>query len=137
METAAREFYASSKFLKNFDMQRFSAVWASLLGTGAGAIFLLLDDPGSEVLGALGGVVYPDPYSGDSIATEFFFFVREKSRGQGLKLYKLFEDWAKERGCLEVRMVHLTDLFPEQLDRLYRRLGFEPAEVHYVKRVAA
>ena len=78
-------------------------------------------------------MLYPDLYSGDLIATEFFWFVRAEVRGQGLKLYYAFEAWARARHCAQIRMVHLLDLMPERLAKVYRRLGYEPAETHYVK----
>lgn len=132
LETCAREFYASSRFLKKFDQTLFQAVWTHFLETGAGVIFLL-ETPEGEVAGALGGVVFPDLYSGELVATEFFWFVREGKRGSGLLLYRAFEEWAREKGCAEVRMVHLLDSMPEKLNRVYRHLEFTPTEVHYAK----
>lgn len=131
----AEAFYAASKFLKRFDLERFVAAWTALIEGGSGGVFLLVEDSG-EIAGTLGGVVYPDLYSGDLVATEFFWFVREGCRGKGLALYKAFEEWARARDCGEIRMVHLLDLMPEKLERVYRRLGFVPAEVHYVKELA-
>ncbi|HSW48631.1 MAG TPA: GNAT family N-acetyltransferase [Bryobacteraceae bacterium] len=131
MGGCAREFYASSRFLQGFDLDRFCAVWTELLANGTGVIFLLED--GGEVVGALGGVAYPDINSGELIATEFFWFIRDGARGQGLRLYRLFESWARERGCRQIRMVHLADLMPDKLDRVYRHLGFEPIEIHWAK----
>jgi GNAT superfamily N-acetyltransferase len=132
LEPLGRQFYEQSKFLRHLDWGRFCALWAGLLAADTGVIFQLFDGAG-QLSGLLGGVAYPEPYSGNLIATEFFWFVQESSRGKGLSLYKAFEQWARQRGCSEIRMVHLVDLMPEKLERVYRHLGFEPAEVHYVK----
>lgn len=127
----AAEFYASSKVLKRFDPDRFVSLWTGLLDN-AGVIFLLEQD--SAIAGALGGVVYPDAYSADLVATEFFWFVREGHRGRGgISLYRSFEDWARDRGAAEIRMVHLVDSMPDKLERFYTHAGFERAEVIYVK----
>lgn len=130
METAAREFYASSRFLVGFDMERFTSAWASLIES-CGVIFLAETD--GLVDGALGGVAYPDINSGALIATEFFWFMRPGRRGAGLGLYRRFEQWARNSNCSQIRMVHLADGEPQRMAKLYKRLGFDPAEVHYVK----
>jgi GNAT superfamily N-acetyltransferase len=132
---AAAAFYASSRHLRKrrFHVERFAQFWAPLLESGAGYIALQLDDVSGSIRGAIGGVVYPDPYSGDLVATEFFWFVEPQHRGAGLRLYRLFERWAIERGARELRMVHLLDSQPEQLAKLYVRLGYTPAETHYSK----
>jgi GNAT superfamily N-acetyltransferase len=132
LEACAREFYASSKFLDRFDLARFVGAWELWITAGMGAVFLAEEN--GEVIGALGGMVYPEPYSGALIATEFFWFVRDGHRGgPGLRLYKAFEQWAREKGCAHIRMVHLMDSMPEKLTKVYARLGFEAAEVHYTK----
>ena len=131
METAAREFYALSRFLHGFDMARFVTLWTDLLEKDMGVIFAV--ENGAGIHGAIGGVVYPEPYSGDPVATEFFWFIKPEHRGSGLDLYRAFELWARKKGCKQIRMVHLMDLMPGRLAVLYRRLGFEAAEMHYVK----
>ena len=131
METAAREFYASTGFQKCFDMGRFCAFWTNLFQEDIGVIFAL--DDGDEIPGALGGVVFPDPYSETLISTGFFWYVSKEARGRGIELYRAFEAWAVERGCSQIRMAHLFDLMPEKMARTYHRLGFVPMEVHYIK----
>lgn len=134
LRVCAQDFAAASRHIRGFDMDRFIAVWTGLLESGAGVIFLLADDQG-EIAGMLGGVAYPDIYSGEMIASEFFWFVREQYRGGtgSVRLYREFEDWARARGCTQIRMIHLSDSMPEKLDKFYRRLGFEPIEVHWAK----
>lgn len=128
----AEEFYASSKFLKGFNIERFTEMWAQLIGQGAGVIYLAEAD--GAIAGTIGGVMYPDIYSGELVATEFFWFVCGESRGlHGMKLYRAFELWAIEQGCARIRMVHLLDSMPEKLKRIYDHLGFEAVEVHYTK----
>jgi GNAT superfamily N-acetyltransferase len=102
-----------------------------LLESGTGVIFV--DENGEEIQGTLGGVAYPEINSGELVATEFFWFVAPERRGGGLRLYRAFEEWARSKGCREIRMAYLIDSMPEKLAKLYRRLGFEPVEVQYVK----
>lgn len=128
---SAQEFYESAPSLGSFELDRFITMWTMLLGNGSGVIFLLLD--GEVIVGAIGGVAYPDTYTANLMATEFFWFVGKASRGQGVRLYRLFEQWARDRGCAQIRMVHLLDLMPEKVARFYDRAGFKPLEVHYAK----
>ena len=131
LEATARAFYASSRFLGDFEMERFIALWTRLLADETGVIFAFAD--GAEVVGALGGVVYPDAYSPRMIAVEFFWFVRPERRGKGLQLYYAFEEWAKRKGARQIRMTHLCDLMPENLRWLYGELGFTAIEINYAK----
>jgi GNAT superfamily N-acetyltransferase len=128
----AKEFFLASQFLRRFELDRFVQVWTSLIESGTGVIFATEDHSG-EWSGAIGGMIYPDLYSGVLVATEFFWFVREGHRGQGIKLYKAFEAWARERECSEIRMVHLMDSMPDKLERFYRHYGYVPAEQLYTK----
>ena len=133
MEAGAREFYASSQYLKTFDPARFCALWKTLIGNNSGAIFMLFRDGTKELIGALGAVVYPDSYSADLIATEFFWYVLEGKRGHGLELYDAYEKWAQGKGCNRIRMAHLCDLMPDGLKWLYEEMGFDAVEITYEK----
>lgn len=129
----AQQFYASSRFLRGFQQERFEAFWAPLL-SGSGVI--LLGERDGAPVGALGGMVYQEPYSGELVAVEFFWFVDPGSRGGGMALYREFEEFARRCGCTQIRMAHLLDLMPEKLGRVYQRLGFTAMETHFCKEVA-
>lgn len=133
MEPTARKFYNSSRFLRVFEASRFIALWSSLFSAGTGVIFVVREN--DQIVGAIGGVVYPEPYSGDLIAQEFFWFVEPEYRGVGMRLYFTFEGWARDRGCEEIRMGHLHDLMPDKIAAVYRRLGFSAVETNYSKRL--
>ena len=47
------------------------------------------------------------------------------------------EQWAKEKGCAEIRMGHLSDLNPEKVRRFYQRMGYRQVETNYAKRLVA
>ena len=129
----AANFYSSSKFLNGFMPVVFKQSWTTFLSSGLGVLFLLKNDNG--IHGMLGGMKYPDPNSGELIATEFFWFVNPEKRGQGLKLLKAFESWAKEQECKKIIMVHLADLMPDRIKQIYEKSGYEMLETHYVKEV--
>lgn len=124
-------FYAEGKLPGRFNETYWQRSWTELLQNGAGVIFGLCAD--DDIIGALGGVLFPDPNTGEPVATEFFWYVRPEARGAGLKLLPEFERWASEAGAVRVHMVHLLRLTPEKLGRLYQRRGYMPTETLYVK----
>lgn len=129
----ARQFYAASRVLRRFEIECFVAFWTGMLAGGAGVIFLA--EAGENIAGVIGGLVYPEPYSGELLAQEFFWYVDEQQRGQGVRLYLRFERWARERGCAEIRMAHLVDSMPEKVARFYERAGYTKVETLYSKRL--
>lgn len=134
LEDCAREFYASSKFLGNFDVKVFAKVWRQLFNSGNGVIFI--DEQPGGIAGAIGGIIRRDIYSAneeDLIAEEFFWFVRSTARGEGVALYRAFAALARERGCKGIQMVHLLDLMPDKVSKFYLREGFVPIETRYAK----
>lgn len=134
--TLACEFYAETKFARDvFSLDRFMALWKSLIESGMGVIFLLFSE--DVPIGALGAVAHQEPYSDSVIAQEMFMFINKDHRcGSGmLRLLRSYEQWAKERGCSQVRIAHLQDLQPERLGALYERRGYEPVEVSYARQI--
>ena len=141
MARMAREFYAASSVLRDFDLSKFVNVWTNLITAGSGVIFLLIDQPDlqkqAEIVGTIGGVMHAEPYSSDRIAVEFFWFVHKENRGGGIQLYRRFEQWAKDNGCQEIRMMHLADSMPDKVADFYCRVGFRKVETLYAKRLDA
>jgi GNAT superfamily N-acetyltransferase len=133
LSVLATEFYSQSKMLKVFDINRFVSLWTVLIKNGSGVIFLL--ECAGDIIGTLGAVSHPETYSEALIAQEFFLFIAKDSRGGFglLKLLRAFENWARERGCSEIRIAHLQDLQPAELGNLYMRMGFQRVETSYSK----
>lgn len=129
----ARQFYSASRVLRGFDMQRFETLWRTLLESGAGVIFILKSD--GQITGTIGGMMHPELYSGELLAVELFWFVDEAQRGQGIRLYRRFEQWAREKGCAEIRMAHLVDSMPEKVAAFYERVGYAKIETLFAKRL--
>ncbi len=130
----AEEFYSSSMHLSGFNIDIFIRTWSDFFDLGVGVIFGLFNEKG-DVYGALGGVRYRDPNSGDLIASEFFWYVLKENRGEGLRLLDAFEHWAKRHGCKYINMVYLSDLLPEMIKGIYIKRGYREIEVVYRKEV--
>lgn len=130
----AERFFESSGFLDIFKMEIFEKNWTNILESGIGVIFVLIVN--EEIHGVIGGIKYPDLNSGVICATECFWFVDKVHRGRGLILLKRFEKWAVEQECKKIIMVHLSDLMPDVVKKIYARKGYKEMETHYVKEVA-
>ena len=130
----ADEFYGEGNMPTDFVPEVFEKTWTNLFKAKIGVIFLLKS--GEKIIGSLGAVKYPDPNSGEMIATEFFWFVNKESRGKGLKLMKAFESWVAEQGIKKMIMVHLSGSMPEKLKSLYKRMGYNEMETHFIKEIA-
>lgn len=136
LEPGAKEFYASSKHLHAFDIGRFVAFWKNVIEAQLGIIIVAIDD--GEIIGAIAGMVVPEPYSAGTAVHEFFWFVRPGHRGTaGVRLYKAFEKWARDKNATVIRMVHLLDSMPEKLERFYGAMGYTAVETLYSKDLAA
>ena len=105
--------------------------WTKILESGLGIILLLPDNKGF-----LGGLKYPDINTGVLSAVETFWFVTDSARGQGLRLLRNFEKWAKDNDCRQIIMVHLADLMPDAVRKIYLRMGYNKLETHYIKRLS-
>lgn len=115
--------------------------WQGLIGTGCAEVIVLRtraegQGPGEEKgkpIGGLGWICMPCPNSGELQAQEAFWFVGREHRGAGLKLLQAFEERAKSRGCTRLVMVHLEEVMPAKLERLYARRGYRLIERNYLK----
>jgi GNAT superfamily N-acetyltransferase len=125
------KFWAEGKLPGKFVPEVFVKTWDTFHQLGMGAIIGLFD--GANPVGAIGAIAYPDPNDGELVVTETFWFVDPAHRGAGLKLLDAFEAWAMNRGAKRIVLVHLVQLAPEVLRRLYLRKGYQEIEVHFIK----
>jgi GNAT superfamily N-acetyltransferase len=109
----------------------FVKTWGNLIRMNLGVLFGLEKD--GRLVGGLGAILFPDPNDGELVANELFWFVSKEHRGQGLKLLEVFEGWAADFNVKRVSMVHLENLSPKALNRLYRSRGYRVVETHYFK----
>lgn len=126
-----RQFQEEGAIPGKFIPEVFVKTWNNLLGINLGILFGLEKD--GQLVGGLGAILFPDPNDGELVANETFWFVSKEHRGQGLKLLDAFEGWARDFGVKRVSMVHLENLSPRALNRLYRLRGYRPVETHYFK----
>lgn len=126
-----KEFYKEGKLPGAMITEEFVKTWTMLFDMGLGVMFVLEQD--GVVKGGIGGVVTKDPNDGALTATEMFWFVLPDSRGGGLGLLEAFENSAKKAGAKRIGMIHLLNLMPDVLAKLYTRRGYKAIETHYIK----
>ncbi len=123
-------FEQATEYVK-VNVDHTTKAYENLMSSGASIFFVLEDD--GEMIGGLGAIKYPDLHSGELTAVETFWFVDPQHRGKGLMLLDAFEKWARRQGCKKAAMIHLSDSYPEVLERLYKRRGYKLVEKHFVR----
>lgn len=126
-----QEFLASNG---TFVPSVFLANMTSFYNLGIGAVMGVWRH--AVMIGAVGVLLSPDLFDGRSCATELFWYVDREHRGGrgGILLIHAFEDWARARGAVEVRLTRLeANDHAGGFDRAYRRWGYAPLEHGYWK----
>ena len=86
-----------------------------------------------EPVGMLAGSITPYFFSKGSVASDFVWYVMPKHRGSraAIKMLKMFVDWAREKGAMELYMGVTTNIAPERTGELLKRRGFETVGGNY------
>lgn len=98
-----------------------------LLEQPNGMIFVL--ERAEEVVGMIGFMVFDHPISGDSMASELFWWVDPEHRNGlgGVQLLRRAEQWARRAGATRMQMIAPD----EHVGSFYQRLGYEPLETTF------
>lgn len=86
----------------------------------------------NEPIGMIGLMRYEHPMSGEVTVSEVMWWMDPAHRGAGMRLFRLGEAWAKDRGAAVIQMIAPS---PE-VERFYGRVGYEPVERTYQRRIA-
>lgn len=116
-----------------FEPDHFVKKWNEILDGGTGVILASFKE--NTITGAIGAVLTQHLFSSKMMAVECFWYVLPEHRGDGIRLLKAFEEWAVKAGAELLAMIHLLSLQPEKLGSLYRRMGYHPVEVNYLKEI--
>lgn len=91
---------------------------------------ILVAEHAGTLVGMIGLGSFPDPFSGDLVASELFWY--SESPGAGVRLLKRAEAWARCIGAVRLQMVAPTD----GVASMYERLGYELTERAYMRSVS-
>jgi GNAT superfamily N-acetyltransferase len=134
--TMGREFYDASGYsdLVGFDRESLVRTFEQLMQNGG----LFVAEVNGEVVGMVGGMVYPFYFDADHLTGQevFWWVMPEHRKGRiGLELLQALEEWAKARGAKSLSMVSLDRLNPEQVARMYSAAGYRASEHTFIKRL--
>lgn len=127
------EGFRGEKIERTFSPENFIRTYKTLLESGIGVLFLLLD--GDRVEGLIGGAVSPDVLSTRVIAAETSWRVSSRGKGQGMNLLLAFEIWAEFWAGADAMVVHTRADRSERL-KLQQKLvsrGYEMSGYQYMK----
>jgi len=133
IDEIGKSFAEEASYPGGWSWFSFSKMWVPLLVSQLGTIFVVED--AGKLVGALGAIFIPDPYSGQLTAMEQFWYVlpsHRKTRA-GMDLFQAFQEEAKKRQVKKLVMVHLASLTPESLQKFYEANGFRLAEQTFWK----
>lgn len=88
---------------------------------------VLVAERDGVLIGMLGAMAFQHPMSGEYTVSEMFWWMQPEHRGQGLRLMRAAEVWAKDRGAVRMLMIAPT----ESVGKLYQRLGYAALETSY------
>ncbi len=135
----ARKFHeenATAGYLEDFSAEFWEHYWSSLLAEGLGVILYCTNDIGKPV-GLLAATVALAHTDGAMQVTETLWYVDPDHRSGTLskRLVRALETFAVGAEAKRVCMTHLVDDTGLRLSRLFKRWGYKPFEVGYIKEV--
>ena len=130
------EFYKESlrDFGIKFDLETLYETVQNFIDNQIG---IVAEEEG-KIIGVIGGMIAPSMFDkSQKIGQESVWYVTQEARkGKvGLYLIKAFEEECIKRGANAIIMIHMSNLYPEILDRLYKINGFRLMESNYIKGV--
>jgi GNAT superfamily N-acetyltransferase len=126
-----QDFVTSTSYASEaVDAAHVDATLTNLLAMQDGIVAILENDAGT-FCGAFVGLAHAHLFSGRRMLGELFLYTTRAARGHGAKLRRFAEEWARDNDC-----VVFTASYPVSeghLDKVYKRWGFDPHEIHYRK----
>ena len=135
----ARSFHAENAeagYLEEFSDEFWVRYWSALLAEGLGVLLYCADATGKPV-GMLAATVSLAHTDGAMQVTETLWYMDPDHRKGALakRLVRALETFAAAAEAKRVCMTHLVDETGVRLSRLFKRWGYEPFEIGYVKEV--
>lgn len=126
-----RDFVAASSYhVDEVNEDHVLATIGALVESADGLVAVMEDDAG-QFAGCFIGLAHAHLFSAKRLLAELFIYTAKNARGHGNKLRRFAEDWARDNECSAFLIAH--PMSEAHLDKVYRRWGFEPHEVHFRK----
>ncbi len=88
------------------------------------ALFVVDSEDG--VIGMLGVMTFIQPFSGELVASELFWWLDPKHRGHGVWLLRRGESWARGHGARRMSMMAPSD--KPRVGEIYNAIGYAEVE---------
>lgn len=96
------------------------------------SVIIYYEDETGRIVAFAGVVLTPSMHSRNWNAVVNLLYAKDSSSYKGLKLLRLCEEWARYKGAKSFR-VSKTNLSPDKIESLFKRLGLYEKEVVYYK----
>ena len=93
---------------------------------GADCALFVADSSDNGVIGMLGVMAFIQPFSGELVASELFWWLDPKHRGNGVWLLRRAENWAREYGAKRLSMMAPID--KQRVAEIYSAIGYQEVE---------
>ena len=119
---------------RSFNRDHFEAVWGNLLETGVGGMWKWETE--GELTGIIAGMIHPDLFDGELIATEVVWYVSPVARSSraAFDLWHEVRMWAQARSA--VRIYAGAAATNPRLGQMFIKRGMVEMETYYTKDIA-
>lgn len=111
-----------------FSSRHLESELTRLINSPSGCVILSVES--NRVVGVLVGTISGSLFSPALAAEELMWWIEPEYRGRGLKMMRMFEQWAKDSGAVMCVMSGFDDL-----EKFYKLKGYEKRSTHYTKEV--
>lgn len=120
------EFVASTQYAKYVgnDPAHSAKMMTRMIGSDDCAVFVV--DAESGIVGMVGAMIFVQPFSGELVASELFWWLDPQHRGHGVWLLRRAESWARGHGATRMSMMAPIDK-PRVAD-IYKAVGYSEVE---------
>lgn len=87
------------------------------------------------IVGIIAGMVVTAVTDKELMFHEFIWYTLPAYRHMGIKLYRAMEKRCRDAGIKRMLMVRMCNGIGERIDKVYKRLGYNPIEIHYTKEI--
>lgn len=124
----------SQELGRPFSKTHFFNLWESLLTSGTGAMWK--HDTEGDLTGIIAGILYPDMFDGELVATEVVWYVSPVARSSraAYDLWQELEMWAKSSNA--ARIYSGAAVGNPKLGQMFLKRGMKEMETYYTKDIA-
>jgi len=95
----------------------------------------LVAEEDGKIIGIIAGTVIRIPTFTTPIYLESVWYVSKMHRRVGIHLLKTLEELCKSQGISHIILAHMMNSKADKLGEFYRRSGFVPYEINYIKKL--